>query len=129
MNGILRGKLGIHNAITEVGFLSTSADPKHVSARMHGSQSRKCLLQPVRKRVMSRIHTGKECVPAGRRHFTGVQHRTQRGFSVIAMVGVPAAADVCLLIWLLPHLSYLGITGNRLEESVDIDRAEGARKS
>jgi hypothetical protein len=45
------------------------------------------------------------------------------------VVGVPAAADIRLLIWPLPHLGYFRIPGDRLEEAVDIDRPKGARKS
>jgi hypothetical protein len=42
------------------------------------------------------------------------------------VVGVPTATNIRFLIRLLSYLGNFGISGDWLEEAVDVDRAEGA---
>ena len=58
------------------------------------------------------------------RHLARQQDRADRRLLVVAVVGVPAAADIGCLLRLLAHLGDLRIAVDRGEEAVDVDRRQ-----
>ena len=56
--------------------------------------------------------------------FAGIQHRSQSGFDIVAMVSVPAAADIGFLFGFLADLGDLRVAFDGAEEAIDVDRAE-----
>src|SRR6202040_3038040 len=71
---------------------------------------------------------GEQCVAAGLRHLARIEHRPQCRRLVIRVVGMPAIADIALLLRLLAHLGDRRIAGYRGEEAVDVDLAKTARE-
>ena len=93
-------------------------------ARMPRAQPVERRLQPVGQRVVGGVHAREQRVAAGRRDLARVEHRAERRRLVIAVVGMPAAADIARLLRLLAHLGDHRMAGHGREEPVDVDRAE-----
>jgi hypothetical protein len=95
---------------------------------MNGTQAAERPLQTVGERLVGEVHVGEQRVAAFLGHFAREQDRAHGGFGVVAVVGVPAAADVGLLLLLLAHLGDFRIARRRHEELVDVDRSPAARE-
>src|SRR5262249_20932509 len=85
-------------------------------------------LQPFGKGVVSSVHAGKESVAAGRWHLAGVEHRAQCRDCIVAVVGVPAAADIPALLGFLAHLGDHRIARYSAKKAVDVDLAKASGK-
>ena len=129
MDDVLRRQLRVADAILEVAASRVGLGAEDVPARMQGPQPVEGRLEPVRERVIGGVHASEQCVAAGRRHFAGIEHRTHRRHQIVAVVGVPAIADVLLLLWLLTHFGDHRIAGHRRKEAVDVDAAKAAGKA
>jgi len=122
MDGVLRRQLRVADAAREIALPRPPLGAKHMPARMAGGEAFQRRHQPVRQRVIGRIHAGKQRVAAGLRHLAGIEHRAQGRHLVVAVVGVPAAADVARLLRLLPDLGDHWIAGDGGEKAVDVNR-------
>ena len=89
-------------------------------------QSVRC--RPGRERLERPVHVGEQRIAALLRQLARQQDRAHRRFGIVAVVGVPAAADVGLLLRLLAHLGDFRIAVNGGEEPIDVDRRPAARE-
>src|ERR1700720_3501531 len=104
MHGVLRRELGVANAALEVAPPRRRRGAEDVAARMQCPEPLEGRFQTLRQRVIGCIHAGEQCVAAGLRHLARIEHRPQSRRLVIRMVGMPAIADIALLLRLLAHL-------------------------
>ena len=88
---------------------------------MHRAQPFERRLQPVGQRVIGRVHAGEHRIAPERRHLAGIEHGAEGGDLVVAVIGVPAAADIGFLLRLLAHLGDLRPAVDGAEEAVDVD--------
>src|SRR6516225_9513840 len=123
MHGVLGRQFGIDEAILalRVGLMGLGAED--VPTGMNGTQSLQRFLQAVRQRVVGLRHASKHRIAASRRDLAREQDRPQRRNLIVALIGMPAAADVGGLRWLLPHFRNLRVARNGLEKAVDVDSA------
>src|SRR6516165_2256664 len=128
VDGVVCGELRVADAVLQVAATGVGLGAEDMAARMQCLQPFEGRLQPVRQRVTGGVHAREQGVPAARRHLSGVKHRAHRGCQVVAVVGVPAIADVLALRRLLAHLGDHRITGHGREETVDVDAAEALSK-
>ena len=68
----------VADAALEIAAPGMSLGAKDVAARVQRLQSFEGCLQPVRERLVGRVHAGKQGVTAGGRHLAGIEHRTRR---------------------------------------------------
>ncbi len=120
MHGVAH-QVGVAEGLLELRALVAAAGAEHVPRRVHGAQRLEVSLQSIGERVVSGIHVGEQGVAAVLRQLPGHQDRAHGRHLVVGMIGVPAAADVELLIGLLANLGDLRVAGVRLEELVDVD--------
>ena len=122
MNRILSCQFGLADAALHVGAFHA----KHVPAGVVRPQPAQGLLQPVRKRIISRIHAGEQRVPAGGRNLSRIQNRAHRRHLVVAVVGMPTPADVARLVRLLRHQRDFRVVLDMGKEAIDVDAAKTA---
>ena len=72
VHGILNRELRIADATARIRRVRAA---KHVTAGVNGPQPAKHLLEPVRQRVVGRVHAGKLGVTALFRNVDGIQQR------------------------------------------------------
>src|SRR5580692_5832985 len=124
MDGVLRRQFGIADATGEIATSRISLGSKDMPARMAGAQALQGCLEAVGQSVISRVHAGEQRIAAGLRDLTGIKHRAQRRYLIVAVVGMPAIADIALLLRLLAHLGDHRMTGHCYEEAIYVDRAK-----
>ena len=130
VDGVLGRVVGVPDAVVLAGARPVRAriDPglatEYVPARVNRAHASKRLLETLRKRVEGGAHAGEEGVAPGRRNLPREEDRAAGGFVVVGVIGVPAAADVDLLVGFLQDLGDLRVALHRVEEAVDVDRAE-----
>ena len=99
-----------------------------VAARVDGTQPLERSLESGRQRIVGAVHVGEHGVAAPAWNLEGIQQRAERGRIVVGVVGMPAAADVGLMLRLLQHHRHARLLRDGGEEAVDVDRAEPARR-
>ena len=128
MDGVLRCELGVAKAPLEIAPPRRRRGAEDVAARMQRLQPFEGRFQTVGQRVKRRIHAGEQSVAAGLRHLACIEHRSQCRRLVIRVVGMPAIADIALLLRLLAHLGDHRVAGHGCKEAVDVDLAKRARE-
>ncbi len=91
---------------------------------MHRPQRIDGLLQTDGERVIGTKHAGEDRIATLCGCFMREQYRPQRRRNVIAVVAVPAVADIGFVFGLLAYFCNLGMPIDGREESIDVDRAE-----
>src|SRR5215469_12169153 len=91
---------------------------------MAGAQSFQRLFETIRQSVISRIHASEQRIATRLGYLASVEHGTQRGFVVVAVIGVPAAADIAGLLRFLAHFGDHWVARHPREKAVDVDRGE-----
>ena len=95
-----------------------------VAAGVAGAQRFERGFQPVGERIVRGIHAREQRIAASVRHFTGIERGAESRDPVVAVIGVPAAADIVLVVRFFAHLCDRGVARNRREEAIDVDRTE-----
>src|SRR5580704_15157058 len=97
--------------------------PARAVYRRHVAEHR---LHAVRQRVIGEVLAGKHRIAANRRHLASIEHRAQGRSLEIADIGVPAAAEIARLVFLLTDFEDLLVVGHTLDEFMDLQLAEAA---
>ena len=122
MNGILRRQFGIAEVLRlDLRIPVARLLAEGMAAGMHGAQAGQHLFHAVGQRLPGRAGAGEQGVAAVGRDLDRDQDGAKRRRLVIAVVGVPAAADIVLLVRLLQHGRDFGMGLGRPEEAVDVD--------
>src|SRR5215468_468789 len=118
---ILRCQFCIEEAILSVSIGLLGLDAKDVTTRVYRSQPSERSLQSCGKCIVGLPHAREHGVATAYGEFAREQYRSKSGDLIVAVIGVPAAADVSGLRWLLPHLCNLWIARHGLEKPIDVD--------
>src|SRR5215475_8709071 len=99
---ILRCQFCIEEAILSVRIGLLGLDAKDVTTRVHPSEPPERLLQSCGKCIVRLPHAREHGVATAYGEFAREQYGPESGDLIVAVIGVPAAANVCCLRWLLP---------------------------